>query len=74
MSLLPNAEHEMARRLVRAESRPRVMVWRPCESASGRWEAAGDGWEIADSSLATFMNRLEGQLAKLDQRAQQADE
>jgi hypothetical protein len=71
MSLLPRAEHEIARRLVQIESRYGVMVWNPQVSASGDWEAAGDGWQIIEASLASFMLRLERQLAVQDQQQAQ---
>jgi hypothetical protein len=39
-------EISIARRLAELERQPGVTLWRPGESASGRWEASGDGWHV----------------------------
>jgi hypothetical protein len=62
---VPRPEHDIARRITELERRgqPDVMVWKPATSASGMWEAAGDGWEIAEESPSVFADLLAARLA-----------
>jgi hypothetical protein len=61
----PHPEHDVARRITDLERRgqPDVMVWKPGASASGMWEAAGDGWEIIEESPSAFADKLAERLA-----------
>jgi GntR family transcriptional regulator len=54
----------IARRIALLESRvfPDVMIWGPDTSASGKWEALGDGWSIEERNALVFCRRLEARL------------
>jgi len=62
---MPRPEHDIARRITELERRAPadVMVWGPSTSASGKWEAVGDGWEIIEESPSVFHDRLRDRLA-----------
>ena len=64
-SRTPHPEHDVARRIADLERRaqPDVMVWKPATSASGMWEAAGDGWEIIEASPSVFADLLAERLS-----------
>jgi hypothetical protein len=52
-------EVSMAVRLTVFESaHPDVMIWSPRTSASGKWEAMGDGWSLKDSSPSRLLDRV----------------
>lgn len=65
--MTPHPEHDIARRIAELGRRAPadVMVWTPLTSASGKWEAAGDGWEIAEADPSRFHDRLKEKLATL---------
>jgi hypothetical protein len=39
-----------------------VMVWKPGTSATGKWEAMGDGWEIVEADPSAFADKLAARL------------
>lgn len=61
----PHPEAWIAKRIRELEclAPPDVMVWRPASSASGNWEAMGDGWTIVEESPSAFCDALEARLA-----------
>jgi hypothetical protein len=60
----PRPEHDVARRITDLERRAPadVMVWKPTNSASGMWEAMGDGWEIVEADPSAFADKLAARL------------
>jgi D-hexose-6-phosphate mutarotase len=60
----PHPEHDIARRITDLERRaqPDVMVWKPGTSATGKWEAMGDGWEIVEADPSAFADKLAARL------------
>jgi hypothetical protein len=64
---MPRPEADIARRITELEHRapPDVMVWKPTTSASGEWEAMGDGWTIVEANPAVFADKLAAKLAAL---------
>ena len=62
--ITPNPEDQMVKRLARLEAAcpADVMVWNPLHSATGKWEAAGDGWTIIEDSPSVFCDKLEKRL------------
>jgi len=58
--MTPHPEHEIARRITALECQapPDVMVWKPTTSASGEWEAMGDGWAIIEADPVKFADEL----------------
>jgi hypothetical protein len=62
----PHPERDIAARITRLEARAPadVMVWKPTTSASGNWEAMGDGWEIEEESPSVFADKLAARLAE----------
>lgn len=53
------AREDVIRRIAEIENRhPGVMVWRPRESLSGEWEAAGEGWDIQSPDVSEFADLL----------------
>lgn len=67
---VPRPEHEIARQITRLEAKcpPDVMVWNPLNSASGKWEAQGQGWEIIEQSPLRFRDLLEARLSQMGPR------
>lgn len=65
MNAAPHPEHDVAARITRLEARAPadVMVWKPTNSATGYWEAMGDGWEIIEESPSVFADKLAERLA-----------
>jgi hypothetical protein len=65
LELLPHPENQIAVRVADLERRgwPDIMVWNPLRSASGKWEACGEGWDIVEDDPGTFCARLEAKLA-----------
>jgi hypothetical protein len=59
-----SAEKDVTRRITRLEARfpADVMIWTPTVSASGNFEAMGDGWTIEEESPARFCELLEARL------------
>jgi hypothetical protein len=57
---LPHPEIDIARRISLLESRAPadVMVWKPTTSATGKWEATGEGWEIIEDNPSVFADKL----------------
>jgi hypothetical protein len=43
-------------------AQPDVMVWKPGTSATGKWEAMGDGWEIVEADPSAFADKLAARL------------
>jgi len=62
---MPHPEHDIARRITSLERRAPadVMIWRPTTSASGKWEAMGDGWTIIEESPSVFHDKLSERLS-----------
>lgn len=62
----PHPEAWIARRIRELEclAPADVMVWKPTNSASGNWEAMGDGWTIVEESPSVFADELARRLAR----------
>lgn len=51
--------NSMAARLTTFQSaHPDVMIWNPTTSASGKWEAMGDGWTLDDTNPGRLLDRV----------------